>query len=387
MRTRRKSMLMILMVMLICVFAMPVSASAAKMNKKSATMYTGKTLQLKVTGTSKKAVWSSNKKSVAKVDQNGKITAVKKGSAVIRAKIGKKTYQCKVTVKQRATSVSLNKSSYFMLPGKTWTPQVTVKPSNTNNKNVQWSSSDTAIARVNSKGKITAVANGTAVITATTKDGSKKSVNCTIYVLKGPSISSTTGGTTETGTTQTGESALARKFLKLMEKYSEQVQMDTVNGTAKWIYSNSGVSAYWNDALKSAQEKGKSYCNCALLVRWGLRELGVIGKRDFWGEKGGGITFRGDSETLLRKHCQIISVYKTPEQLLAEGNLLPGDICTWVDYRHTNVYAGNGLWYDSGRSSGVGSYKNGTFYFKTFGPAATINMSGNTVGYIIRLVK
>lgn len=74
------------MVMLICVFVMPVSASAAKMNKKSATMYTGKTFQLKVTGTSKKAAWSSSRKSVVKVNQKGKITAVKKGSAVIRAK-------------------------------------------------------------------------------------------------------------------------------------------------------------------------------------------------------------------------------------------------------------------------------------------------------------
>ena len=82
MRIRRKSMFMILMVMLICVFVMPVSASAAKMNKKSATMYTGKTLQLKVTGTSKKAAWSSSRKSVVKVNQKGKITAVKKGSAV-----------------------------------------------------------------------------------------------------------------------------------------------------------------------------------------------------------------------------------------------------------------------------------------------------------------
>ena len=78
---------------------------------------------------------------------------MKKGSAVIRAKIGKKTYQCKVTVKQRATSVSLNKDSYFMVPGKTWTPQVTVQPSNTNDKRIRWSSSNKAVAKVNSEGK------------------------------------------------------------------------------------------------------------------------------------------------------------------------------------------------------------------------------------------
>ena len=386
---------MILLVMLVCAFAMPVSASAAKLNKKSATMYTGKTLQLKMSGTTKKVTWRSSKASVAKVDQTGKITAVKKGRAVIKAKVGKKTYQCKVTVKQRATSVSLNKSSYFMIPGKTWTPQVTVKPSNTNNKSVQWRSSNTAIAKVNSKGKITAVANGTAVITATAKDGSKKTASCTIYVLKGGNTSNTTTGSTTgtttgntTGSSQSGESALARKFLALLEKYSQQVQMDVANGTATWTYSNAGSVGYtWSLALKDAQNKGKSSCNCALLARWGLRDLGIINKKNFWGEKGGEITYRGDVKDQLLKHCTITRVHKTPNQLLAEGNLLPGDICTWVEYGHTNVYAGNGLWYDAGRSGAIGGYKNGVFQFKSFGPAATVNMSGTTVGYIIRLVK
>lgn len=397
MRTRRKSMLMVLMLMLLCAAVMPASVSAAKLSKKSATMYTGKTLQLKISGTSKKATWKSSKKSVARVNKNGKVTAVKKGTAVIRAKVGKKTYQCKVTVKQRATSVSLNKNSYFMIPGKTWTPKVTVKPSNTNDKRIQWSSSNKSIARVDSKGKITAVANGTAVITAMAKDGSKKKAICTIYVLKGGSgtekkedtvTSNTTTSGAATGTTQTGESALARKFLTILEKYSQQVQSDAANGTAKWIYSNAGSVGYtWKLALADAQNKGQSACNCALLARWGLRDLGIINKKNFWGEKGGEITYRGDVKEQLLKHCTITRVYKTPDQLIAEGNLLPGDICTWVEYGHTNVYAGNGLWYDAGRNGSIGGYKNGKFQFQTFGPAATINMSGTTVGYIIRLVK
>lgn len=392
MRTRKKSMLVVLFMMLVCIVAMPVSASAAKLNKKSATMYTGKTLQLKVSGTSKKVTWSSSKASVAKVDQNGKIKAVKKGSAVIRAKVGKKTYKCKVTVKQRATSVSLNKESYFMIPGKTWTPQVTVKPSNTNDKRIQWSSSDKSIAKVNSKGKITAVSNGTAVITAMAKDGSKKKATCTIYVLKGGSSTEkkeeSSGETESAGdTSQTSQSAMAGKFLALLDKYSKQVQSDAANGTAQWSYSNSGAASTWSGALSKRQKNGISYCNCALLARWGLRELGIINSKNFWGEPGGEITYRSDVKEQLLKHCEIIRVYKTPKQLLAEGNLLPGDICTWVEYGHTNVYAGNGLWYDAGRNGNLGGYKNGKFVFQTFGPAATVNMSGTTVGYIIRLVK
>ena len=397
MRTRRKSVLVILMIMLVCVSAMSVSVSAAKLNKKSATMYAGKTLRLKVSGTSEDVIWSSSKASVARVDRNGKIKALKKGTAVIRAKAGKKTYKCKVTVKQRAKGISLNKSSYFMIPGKTWTPKVTVKPSNTNDKRIQWSSSNKAVAKVNSKGKITAVSNGTAVITATARDGSKKKTSCTIYVLKGgtgaqkkeeSSVSGTTTTGPVTGASQAGESVLARKFLALLEKYSQQVQSDSANGTAKWIYSNAGSVGYtWNLALNDAKTKGQSACNCALLARWGLRDLGIINKKNFWGEKGGEITYRGDVKEQLLAHCEIIRVYKTPNQLLAEGALLPGDICTWVEYGHTNVYAGNGLWYDAGRNGNIGGYKNGKFQFQSFGPAATVNMSGTRVGYIIRLVK
>ena len=112
-----------------------------------------------------------------------------------------------------------------------------------------------------------------------------------------------------------------------------------------------------------------------------MREMGVIDSKNFWGLVGGGIQFRGDVEAQLRKYCDIIPVYKTPNQLLAEGNLLPGDICTWVEYQHTNVYAGNGLWYDSGRGA---NYSSSEGAFTSFGPGATINMSGTTVGYIIR---
>lgn len=44
--------------------------------------------------------WSSNKKKVAKVNKNGKITGVKAGKATITAKVDGKTLKCKVTVKK-----------------------------------------------------------------------------------------------------------------------------------------------------------------------------------------------------------------------------------------------------------------------------------------------
>ena len=71
-----------------------------------------------------------------------------------------------------ATGVKLNKSSLSLTAGSTETLLATVEPDNAANKNVSWSSSDTGIATVDSKGKITAKTIGTATITVTTEDGS-----------------------------------------------------------------------------------------------------------------------------------------------------------------------------------------------------------------------
>ena len=97
---KAKKLLSFLAVMLLIVcMAVPVSA-AGKINKKKATLKVGQTLQLKVTGTKRKVKWTSSKKSVATVSSKGRVKAKKKGSATITAKIGKKKYTCKVTVKK-----------------------------------------------------------------------------------------------------------------------------------------------------------------------------------------------------------------------------------------------------------------------------------------------
>ena len=83
-----------------------VSAQAAtkvKLNKTKATIYNGKTLQLKMKGTKEKVTWSSSAKKIATVDKKGKVTAKKVGKATITATVGKKKYTCKITVKSPLT--------------------------------------------------------------------------------------------------------------------------------------------------------------------------------------------------------------------------------------------------------------------------------------------
>lgn len=368
------------------------AAPAVRLNRTKLTMTRGTAEQLELLGdVSGKITWKSSRKSVVTVNAAGRIVAKKKGTATITARVAGRSYRCKVTVRQPVTSIRLNQRSIAISVGRTYTLKATVKPSNANVRTVTWVSSNKKVVTVTAKGKLKAVAPGTAVITAKAKDGSGKQASCKLLVKtpvvekKEPESNAATGEPGAAGP-QSGESALARNFLNILQKYSDRVQSDCAQGTI-WRYSNSGAASSWSAALSMIQKKGYTYCNCALLPRWALRELGIIDTKNFWGLAGGGIQFRGNVKEQLLKHCEIIAVYKTPNQLLAEGNLLPGDICTWVEYQHTNVYAGNGLWYDSGRSGAVGGYQNGTFVFRTFGPAATVNMSGTTVGYIIRLVK
>ena len=90
-----------MLILLLFVTAMPQQAEAAvKINKKSASVYVGQTVTLKVTGTSAKVTWKSSNKKVATVNANGVVTGRKKGTATIRAKVSNKTLKCKVTVKK-----------------------------------------------------------------------------------------------------------------------------------------------------------------------------------------------------------------------------------------------------------------------------------------------
>ncbi len=93
----------------------PVNATAKiKLSKKRLTLKVGKSTKLKLKKGKKvlKTVkWSSTKRTVATVNNKGKVVAVKKGTAVINAKYKKKTYKCKVVVKEASTTSSISSST------------------------------------------------------------------------------------------------------------------------------------------------------------------------------------------------------------------------------------------------------------------------------------
>ena len=136
--------------------------------------------------TNQEVIWKSGTNSVATVSQSGLIKAVSEGTAYITATTvdGGKSKQCKVTVNAPAVSVSgvsLSVSSLNLSKGQTERLTYTISPSSASNKNVTWSSSDESVATVTSDGTVTAKAAGSATITCTTDDGSKKA-SCSVTV-------------------------------------------------------------------------------------------------------------------------------------------------------------------------------------------------------------
>ena len=79
------------------------------------------------------------------------------------------------------TGVSLDESSITLDVGGSKTLAATVTPDNATNKKVRWSSDNETVATVSEDGVVTAVAGGTAVITATTHDG-LFTATCTVTV-------------------------------------------------------------------------------------------------------------------------------------------------------------------------------------------------------------
>ena len=126
--------------------------------------------------------WKSTDANVAAIAEDGTVTAKGVGQATIKVIVGDVSATCKVNVVQPVTSISLNKTSLEMTALDTYQLQASVYPSDANNKEVSWESSDEKVATVDENGLVQAKEKGTAVITVKAKDGSEVSKNCKVTV-------------------------------------------------------------------------------------------------------------------------------------------------------------------------------------------------------------
>lgn len=125
--------------------------------------------------------YTSSKNSIAVVDSDGIITAKSTGTAVITVTADRvQSATITVNVKKAPSKIKLTPSSKKTLKkGDTFTISAKV-PSGSASYHIKYTSSNKKIAKVNSKGKVTAIKNGTCVITAKTYNNKKATIKVAV---------------------------------------------------------------------------------------------------------------------------------------------------------------------------------------------------------------
>lgn len=135
--------------------------------------------------TSKELVWTSSDTTVATVDEDGLVTLLRAGTALITVRPAYNPYlamaQCELTVLQSATGFSLITSEITLEAGKKEKIKYKMEPESATTE-IFWKSMNTSIATVNSDGTVVAVGPGKTYVVATTDNGF--SASCQIIVTK-----------------------------------------------------------------------------------------------------------------------------------------------------------------------------------------------------------
>ena len=156
------------------------------LDKSEVTINEGQTVQLSLNVEPKdftdEVSWKSTDSNIVTVSGTGVVTAKNTGTAKIKVIVGEQSVYCNVIVTQPVTSIYLNRESVSMEALETYQLKTSIYPENANNKEVEWSSSDEKIVKVDQTGCITALAKGTATVTGKTKDGSNLWDTCTVTV-------------------------------------------------------------------------------------------------------------------------------------------------------------------------------------------------------------
>ena len=134
----------------------------------------------------KALIFASSNPKIVKVNKDGKITGMAKGTATITVTTldGGLKSTCKVTVQDTSvSSITLSKTKLSLNVGDNTTLKAIISPKAAAKETVTWKSSNAKVATVSSSGMVTAKGNGTCSITATVKG---KRATATVKVTTKP---------------------------------------------------------------------------------------------------------------------------------------------------------------------------------------------------------
>ena len=169
------------------------------------------------------------------------------------------------------TGVTLNKTSLTLEAGQDETLIATVAPSNADNKNISWSSSDNTVASVDQTGKVSAVAAGTATITVTTADGNKTHT-CTVTVTApSTTIPVTAIALNKTSTTITigASETLTVSYTPTNANTGKAITWTSSNNNIATVNNGVVTAVAEGTATITAKSEGNFTATCAVTVQAG----------------------------------------------------------------------------------------------------------------------
>lgn len=254
--------------------AVPVSSIG--LNKASMTLSVGDAESLNALiqptdATNKTVNWTSSNTSIASVSSLGLVRGAAKGSATITATSAAdktKFDTCTVTVYEVPVSgIRLNKASTTLSVGDTETIQATFLPANATNQNVHWTSSNTSIATVSDFGQVLGVAEGEALITATSAADSTKSDTCTVTVYAIPVSSVSLNKTSMALLAGSTETLVAVVMpANASNKNVNWASSDTSVATVSDLGLVTGVAVGTATITATSQEDSGKFAACAVAV-------------------------------------------------------------------------------------------------------------------------
>ena len=233
-----------------------VAVESVSLDKTEAVLKEKETVKLNATvlpenADNKNVHFTSDNDEVAAVDDNGLVTALSSGEAVITVitEDGKKTAKCKITVEKeiiQLKTITITNAPAELEKGAQVQLGIKYIPDNTTQaKSVEWKTSDASVAVVSSTGLVTAKKTGTVTITAVSKADSSIQSKVTIKVLSHI-----------TDVTVTGPSGTLYTDTKY--KFTAKITPDdtTDNKTVIWSVSDSNIAQIATDGTLSFKKAG-----------------------------------------------------------------------------------------------------------------------------------
>lgn len=210
-----------------------VKKTKLSINKPRASIERNEILPLSATTSNNSPVtWKSNKKSIATVDENGNVTGIKPGEAMITATADGTSSICKINVKYPTLKLSNSKITLF----RNQTAKISASVSS--GAAITWKSTKKSVALIDNTGTITGIKHGTTTIIATV-DGVSKT--CEV-IVKQPTIT------------------LSATELRLKKGKTATITAAISSGNSPiWSSSNVNIATVSSLGKVTAVKKGKAY--------------------------------------------------------------------------------------------------------------------------------